>query len=102
MIMSYITKKQILVSLKRCVFMRLCSSEEELPTPSAFEEKVRTFLFSHVACSDSAFHLKHLLPPHIFSGPCVVSFLPPAKAAGVGASGEMAEDGEEMGQVQEQ
>lgn len=74
--------------------MYFCSSEEELPTPTALEEKVGTFFTAHVI---------HFCPlTHALSTYDVLCFAFSAKATGVGASGEMAEDGEEMGQIQEQ
>lgn len=60
------------------------SSEEELPAPTAHEEKVKTEM-SGVDCRLSV----------VFCSPASVSLT--AKAAGDRASREVAEDGEEVG-----
>lgn len=82
-----------------CISDFFCSSENELPTPTAIEEKVKTF-FTEMHAQISlvvSFLFAHSLMHRCGSG---IFFL--AKATGVGASSEMAEDGEKMGQVQEQ
>lgn len=75
------------------------TSEQELPTPSAIEEKVPQHLHDCVwiMTSDVWYSVPFWTTMHDF---CWCR--PTAKASGGWASREMAEDGEEMGQVQEQ
>lgn len=78
------------------ILVYFCSSEEELPTPSALEEKVY-ILFAAQQVQILTSHVMFMLC-HICIGPHP-SVLSPAKAAGDRASGEMAKDGEELGEV---
>lgn len=75
------------------------TSEQELPTPSAVEEKVLQHLNFWVwILNYDVGHLKLFWTKMMD----ISWFHLTAKASGDRASGEMAEDGEEMGQVQEQ